>query len=193
MIELDHRAEKFLDSIRDEGQRDCTEIRAKTEAEVQTALELARREDQAKTSQTIRFETARSEVQGNKALSAKRAMVRGELAAKRQQLQQEIFAEAETQVRRFTESCDYAPWLIEGAQKLARTVTPRAVIYARTVDLPLLQGVLPEDCRLVADDTIHLGGLRACGSICAVDDTLESRLARQYGWFLAHSGLSIAL
>ncbi|MEA4964212.1 MAG: V-type ATP synthase subunit E family protein [Oscillospiraceae bacterium] len=193
MIEMDHRAEQFLVSIRDEGEQDCTEIRAKTESAVAAVLERTWREEQEKAERTIRFESARSEVQGNKTLSQRRAAVRAELAKQREDLQGEIFSEAEAQLRAFTESGDYPGWLADSAASLAKAMGPGTVLYARTVDLPLLREHLPAGCTLEADDTIHLGGLRARGSVSAADDTQESRLERQRSWFLEHSGLSIAL
>lgn len=193
MSELDHRAERFLDSIRDEGESSCAEIRAKTAAERKAALAQARREEKKKAAQTVEFETARAEIQGNKSLSEQRAAIRAELAAERGRLQQSVFDAAEQKLREFTESKDYAPWLEAGAKEMAAALGEGAVLRVRTADLPLLQGKLPEGCRLEADDTIRLGGLRGCSDRNVADDTLESRLSSQREWFLEHSGLSITL
>ena len=68
-------------------------------------------------------------------------------------------------------------------------------LYARTADLPLLQGKLPAGVALAADDTITLGGLRAANPATglAADDTLEARLDAQHDWFLQNAGLEITI
>ena len=48
-------------------------------------------------------------------------------------------------------------------------------LYARTADLPLLQGKLP------------------AGVALAADDTLEARLDAQHDWFLQNAGLEITI
>ena len=102
MLELNVRAEEFLASIRAEGERQCAEIRVKTDAEVEAALSEAQKTEAARAESTVAFETARAKTQANRALSAARTQARGELAARRAQLADAVFAKAQQKLADFT-------------------------------------------------------------------------------------------
>ena len=161
MNELDTRAERFLESIRAEGEAACAAIRTETDAEIDRQLDEARQAQQAKAEHTLHFETER----------------------------------ARTQLAAFAAGKDYAAWLVKSAAALAETMGESGTLYARTADLPLLQGKLPAGVALTADDTITLGGLRAANPATglAADDTLEARLDAQHDWFLQNAGLEITI
>mgnify|MGYP000856238989 FL=1 len=120
---------------------------------------------------------------------------RAKLAAQRQQIAADTFAAARTQLAAFAAGKDYAAWLVKSAAALAETMGESGTLYARTADLPLLQGKLPAGVALAADDTITLGGLRAANPATglAADDTLEARLDAQHDWFLQNAGLEITI
>lgn len=194
MLELNVRAEEFLASIRAEGERQCAEIRVKTDAEVEAALSEAQKTEAARAESTVAFETARAKTQANRALSAARTQARGELAARRAQLADAVFAKAQQKLADFTRTAEYGPWLRESAAALAKRLGAGTVLYARPADLPLLTG-LPAGCTLQPDESNTLGGLRAENPAAnlAADDTLTARLAAQRPWFLENAGLEIAL
>ena len=172
MNELDTRAERFLESIRAEGEAACAAIRTETDAEIDRQLDEARQAQQAKAEHTLHFETERARTRANRELSA-----------------------ARTQLATFAAGKDYAAWLVKSAAALAETMGESGTLYARTADLPLLQGKLPAGVALAADDTITLGGLRAANPATglAADDTLEARLDAQHDWFLQNAGLEITI
>lgn len=68
---------------------------------------------------------------------------RAKLAAQRQQIAADAFAAARTQLATFAAGKDYAAWLVKSAAALAETMGESGTLYARTADLPLLQGKLP--------------------------------------------------
>lgn len=193
MIELDNRALQFLESIREEGERSCETIRTDTDQRVAAALAQTRAEEQDRADKSLQFETARAAVAANRALSAAREAARARLSAHRDELTEAVFADARAALAQFADSPAYGPWLAESAAALAAKTGDATVLYARTADLPLLAGKLPAGTTLQPDDTITLGGLKAAGSRLAADDTLESRLAAQRGWFLETSGLAVTL
>ena len=189
-IELNRQVEQFLAAIRAEGAQSCADIQAKTEAEVTAALSEAREAQERKAQETIRFETLRAEAQGNRQMSEGRAALRADLAHQRDMLQREVFAAAEQKLAAFAAGAEYAPWLQKSAEAIAAKLG-NCTLYARSADLPILEGHLPAGCTLASDDTITLGGLKGEAGAEAADDTLETRLAAQRGWFLERSGLSI--
>ena len=189
MNELDTRAERFLESIRAEGEAACAAIREETERAINSQLDETRR-----TERTLRFETERAKTRANRDLSAARMAARATLAAQRQKIADETFSKAREQLAAFVAGKDYAAWLQKEAASLAETLGENAKITARAADLPLLKNVkLPAGTVLEADDSITLGGLKGANPAkgVAADDTLEARLAAQHDWFLENAGLEI--
>ena len=60
MNELDTRAERFLESIRAEGEAACAAIREETERAINTQLDETRRTENDRVERTLRFETERA-------------------------------------------------------------------------------------------------------------------------------------
>ena len=179
MNELDTRAERFLESIRAEGEAACAAIREETERAINSQLDETRRTDKTR---------------ANRDLSAARMAARATLAAQRQKIADETFSKAREQLAAFVAGKDYAAWLQKEAASLAETLGENAKITARAADLPLLKNVeLPAGTVLEADDSITLGGLKGANPAkgVAADDTLEARLEAQHDWFLENAGLEI--
>lgn len=195
MIELNQRAEQFLDSIRAEGEKSCAAIQAETARQVNETLAATRAAEQARAARTIKFETERARTQANRDLSAARMAARAALTGQRQALADSVFADAKQKLADFAASKAYAAWLGRSAAVLRARMGEGATLYARPADLALLQAVLPAGCTAQADETITLGGLKAsgaAGALCA-DDTLETRLAAQRDWFLSSADLTITV
>ena len=194
MNELDTRAERFLESIRAEGEAACAAIRAETEREISGQLDATRKAENARVERTLRFETERARTRANRELSAARMAARATLADQRQKIADETFAEARSQLAAFAAGDKYAAWLQNEAAALADALGENANIAARPADLPLLQNVeLPAGTTLTADDSIELGGLKGANAAkgLVADDTLAARLNAQHEWFLQNAGLEI--
>ena len=194
MNELDTRAERFLASIRAEGEAACAAIRRETEQEVTSRLDETRKTENARVERTLRFETERARTRANRDLSAARMAARAKLAAQRRQIADETFAQARAQLTAFAAGEQYAAWLQTEAAALAEALGENAKLTARTADLPLLKDVkLPAGTTLAADDTIAIGGLKGENAArgLAADDTLTARLDAQHEWFLQNAGLEI--
>ena len=187
MNELDTRAERFLESIRAEGEAACAAIREETERAINSQLDETRKTENTRVERTLRFETERAKTRANRDLSAARMAARATLAAQRQKIADETFSKAREQLAAFVAGKGYAAWLAE-------TLGENAKITARAADLPLLKNVtLPAGTVLEADDSITLGGLKGANPAkgVAADDTLEARLEAQHDWFLENAGLEI--
>ncbi|WP_455500016.1 V-type ATP synthase subunit E [Gemmiger sp.] len=194
MNELDTRAERFLDSIRAEGEAACAAIRAETEREVASRLDETRKAENARVERTLHFESERARTRANRDLSAARMAARATLAAQRQKIADETFAKAREELTAFAAGDKYAAWLQTEAAALAEALGENGRITARTADLPLLKNIkLPAGTVLAADDTIEIGGLKGENDAkgLAADDTLAARLDAQHEWFLQNAGLEI--
>ena len=194
MNELDTRAERFLESIRAEGEAACAAIREETERAINSQLDETRRTENTRVERTLRFETERARTRANRDLSAARMAARATLADQRQKIADETFAEARSQLAAFAAGDKYAAWLQNEAAALAEALGENANIAARPADLPLLQNVkLPVGTTLTADESIELGGLKGANAAkgLVADDTLAARLNAQHEWFLQNAGLEI--
>ena len=194
MNELDTRAERFLDSIRAEGEAACAAIKEETERAINSQLDETRKAENARVERTLRFETERARTRANRDLSAARMAARATLAAQRQQIAADTFAKAKAQLADFAAGDNYAAWLQTEAAALAEALGEGAQLSARTADLLLLQSAkLPAGIQLTADDSIEIGGLKGANPAkgLAADDTLAVRLDAQHDWFLENAGLEI--
>ena len=178
MNELDTRAERFLESIRAEGEAACAAIREETEHAINSQLDETRKTENTRVERTLRFETERAKTRANRDLSAARMAARATLAAQRQKIADETFSKAREQLAAFVAGKDYAAWLQKEAASLAETLGENAKITARAADLPLLKNVrLPAGTVLEADDSITLGGLKELGfKETQVYTTMELRM-----------------
>ena len=119
MNELDTRAERFLESIRAEGEAACAAIHEETEREISSQLDATRKAENARVERTLHFETERARTRANRDLSAARMAARATLADQRQKIADETFAEARNQLVAFAAGDKYAAWLQNEAAALA--------------------------------------------------------------------------
>lgn len=121
MNELDTRAERFLESIRAEGEAACAAIREETEREVTGRLDETRRAENARVERTLRFETERARTRANRDLSAARMAARAKLADQRQKIADETFAKAREQLAAFAAGDGYARLAAERDRRTGRS------------------------------------------------------------------------
>ena len=126
MNELDTRAERFLESIRAEGEAACAAIHEETEQEISSQLDATRKAENARVERTLHFETERARTRANRDLSAARMAARATLADQRQKIADETFAEARSQLAAFAAGDEYAAWLQNEAAALAEALGENA-------------------------------------------------------------------
>ena len=138
MNELDTRAERFLESIRAEGEAACAAIREETERAINSQLDETRRTENARVERTLRFETERTKTRANRDLSAARMAARATLAAQRQKIADETFSKAREQLAAFVAGKDYAAWLQKEAASLAETLGESIALYGLVISIMIL-------------------------------------------------------
>lgn len=193
MVESDVRAQRFVQSIREDGERRCKAIEAETDRLLSQEMEQAKKAEEEKAGRMIRFEQERMEADFNRTLSAQGAEARASLAQKRMELTEQVFTDACTALVDYTKTPAYTEWLANSAHRLCDRLGNDCVLYARKEDLKLLKGKIPAEASVEADASIVIGGLKAQNGQLSADDTLDMRLASQKDWFLENSGLSVAL
>ena len=194
MIEENERAAKFMQAIQRDGEKRRAQIMQAIDQEVTAELEKIKADAAAKARQMGDYEKARLQEQTNRELSRSVLSTGAELAKRRGEIEEQVFAACEQELAAFTAGPDYAAYLQKSAQALLGLLhAETAQFYARPQDVQIAGAVLPAGCQVQADGQIRLGGLRATAGAMEADDTLDVKLQAQKDWFLQHSGMSIAL
>lgn len=198
MLEQDERIAKFLDAI----DRDALERRRQIEAQVQQAneeaLERARADAQEQAQQLINRELQKRRVALNQKVAKEEADLRAALAGRRTEIARQVFEAAAQELVSFTDRPEYEHFLAESAVRCASLLPEQAVVlYVRKADLTRAEALQAafagRPCKVCADASIRIGGLKACceaGGLLA-DDTLDGRLQQQRAWFLEQAELTL--
>lgn len=174
---IQHEAEDFkekeLNKAEEEGLREAYVLIQKemTDIKTQISAELSRAEN----------------------ASRKKTFVR------RQEIEAEVFAEAEKKLLDYTKTDDYVKALKESAKKISEKLnTDDVVIKISEKDAKLSDKVAEafgngRKCEVVLSEDIRIGGLtgqsREIGIL--IDETLDTKLEEQREWFFANSGLKV--
>ena len=194
MIDENERAAQFLQAIQRDAEHRRSEIVKAIDDETAAELEKKRTEAEKKAARMEEYETQRATENANRLLSQSVLDAGAELARRRGQIADEVFAACEKGITNFVSSPDYGPFLKENAAGLLKLLRcDAAQFFARPQDLELARQNLPAGCTVEADATIRLGGLRARAGSTEADDTLDIRMENQKDWFLRSCGMSIAL
>ena len=169
--EAEEFKERELNTAEEEGMRDAYLMIQKTMADINNS---------------IASETSRTIAAGKKSVFARR-----------QQIEDEIFAKAEQKLLAFTQSDKYLSWLTRRAAEISRVLNAGdVVLYVRESDLKYqkkLWDYFGQNCQIQPSETIRIGGIKghspAMGLVA--DETLDTRLDQQREWFYEHSGLTV--
>lgn len=127
---------------------------------------------------------------------------RQKLLKKRQAITEKVFQRAKEELLHYTDTADYPALLKRFAKQAGKLFAAHeaeaypCILFLREKDLPLeaeIKAALNLPCRIQADPTIHIGGLRL---LCMeknleADSTLDSLLLEQKDWFEEISNLSV--
>ena len=194
MIEENERAAKFMQAIQRDGEKRRTAIIQSIDEEIAAELEKVKATAAAKAKQMEDYEKVRLQEETNRKLSHSVVETGAELAARRSEIEQQVFAACEERLAQFTAKPEYADYLKSSAAALLQMLHAQtAEFYVRAQDVDVAKASVPAGCTVTADKTIRLGGLRAKSGAVEADDTLDMKLEAQKDWFLQNSGMSIAL
>ena len=141
-------------------------------------------------------------------LNEKRNAMTAQLALKTQEGQKKLYIErsamtdevfklASDKLIYFSQSKDYEPMLIDGAKAVAELFGDNdCVIYVKESDIsfePKLKQLFSGNAEVAVDKTIKIGGVKGfCKSMGIIaDETLDSKLDEQRGWFVENADLSV--
>ncbi|MBQ5994714.1 MAG: hypothetical protein IJL63_02515 [Clostridia bacterium] len=181
----------FTDAIKKMAAEECKKIDDETRLIKKQRFNFEKEQAKDKYKDYIDYELVRIETEKNKKLSLEAEKSKKELAELRSELCEKVLCRAGEEIKNFTESAQYADFLINSANEAISALGEEsAVLYARPEDIDLLSG---KGFKAVADSTIKLGGVKAVEekSGCLADNTLDLKLASQREWLLENSDLKI--
>jgi|GEM_PF-899608 len=176
MDEVNHSTRSQIEAARAEAERQADLILS--EAETRCKADAEREINSAKGKVDAKFQKRISQI-GYRGKTA--------LLSRRQALLMRLFADLRSRLTDFTETDDYAAWLVS----LLQTHQPEehAVILLRQKDLHMqdtLQNAVSAACQFRADDSILIGGLsilsadgRRCGNH-TLDEAFSSQMRNFY-------------
>jgi len=197
MISSDEKIKLFLNAISENLEMRREEI--ETEIAAVRSAEQAKAEKEAaeRSEAYIKTESEKVFSQANRTQSVLETELRNELAATRSKITGQVFQTVAEKLEAFTKSPGYAGFIKKSAQRISTYfVGKKTIVSVRTADMQykdIILSAMGPGCRVMADDSIILGGCKAKGedSSVSIDDTLDSRLNEQKLGFYESSGLSV--
>ncbi|MCR5041266.1 MAG: hypothetical protein K6C36_04085 [Clostridia bacterium] len=175
-------AEEFIASIEAKAVRKCEEL--KSEAEKRSRSELKSAKKSAERQTKIRISDGKLLLSGQ--IGRKNAELASEeravFFAEREKVRSEIFESVEKKVGSFTQSPQYADFILDSAKRISEIARGEQVDFLmRKEDLPLAETIRSAcpGCTVSATDEITAGGLVGVveAKSLRIDDSLDRRLA----------------
>ncbi len=121
---------------------------------------------------------------------------RRKLFLKRNEIVENVFADAREKLLEFTKTEDYTNYILNSVKEIALLFKDNnCVVYVKESDMD--KAVLIKEhiknCDVVCDSNIKLGGIKGyCNSLnILADNTLDTKLTDQHVWFAENSGLKV--
>ena len=187
---------KFLDAINKYAEQQKAQITQEIEDYKNTKIEQATEQGLQDAYDLIREDISRRKAVIVNDLAKKELALRNELFYERQTLADKVFDEAKQKLVAFTKTDDYNRFLGRSLAEIkVKCGTARCDIAIAPTDEDkrgLIADVFP-DARITADPHIQIGGVKAnCPELgILMDDTLDSRLEEQRGWFIETCSMKV--
>ena len=187
--------DQFIQEINRNADAAVSAIRKETDAYVSSELKKAKRKARREISASQFSALDKLNERNNTDLFEAERAETVRLIQRRQEITDEVFAESAERIRRFTATEDYRKLLLALANELAAVLGTDSVFYIRPADKGYVNDLLPYCSKVLTDDSIQLGGIKAVSKQkgLAADHTLDGRLRQQRQLFCEKSGLSVTL
>ena len=189
--------DKFLRAIQKYAKKQNTAMRGEVRQLKTERLKEADDRGRRDSERLIREKTQEIRSQNTALLAAKTREGQRRLFLERKKMAENIFEEAAERLAAYTETEEYAGQLMGSVRKIAGLFNGNdCVISLCERDLRFeneIKAVFGTSAEVKADKTIRLGGVRAyCESLgLLADETLDTGLEEQRGWFTENAGLSV--
>ena len=187
---------KFLDAINKYADQQKAQITQEIEDYKNTKIEQATQQGLQDAYDLIRADIASRKAVIVNDFAKKQLDLRNELFRERQSLADKVFEKAKDKLLAFTKTADYTRFLERSLNEIkANCGTAQCVIAIAPSDEEkhsLIESMLP-DAQITVDQHILIGGIKAnCPDLgILMDDTLDTRLEQQRGWFIETCGMKV--
>ncbi len=191
------KTDNFLKAIEKYAEQQRTKIQS--EAEDFKEKELTKAEDEGLREAYVLIQKKMTDIKVKIASELSRAenASRKKTFVRRQEIENEVFEEAEKKLIEYTKTDEYLKRLKNSAKQTAQKLTSEdTVLFVKESDLKYsdeLQKAFGRQCRVESSDDIIIGGMIGISHTMGllVDETLDSRLQQQREWFFENSGLKV--
>lgn len=197
MAEAEDKKDKFSAAINHYAEEQRKKIEDEISTFKQKELDEAEIEVLTECYRMIQKELVQMRSGISREMAQKELSARRELLDKRQKITDEVFSRAAQKLTELIQSEKYTELLKKAAEKFKAIFTkPGTVICLKADDAKyedLIREAFGSDCTFQADPTIGVGGIRAFnpGMGLMADETFDSLLEEQRGWFEEHSGMTV--
>ena len=197
MASIQERYKLIQASVLGDAQAQADALLRQAEEMKSAAMKRAENEVLHQLYDKIQEEISQIHTASTQAVSRQEAQARHDLLLKREEITQKVFRQVHTRLVAYTRTPDSARRMMELARKLAENCPLEgSVVMLRGEDYHFsaeLEKILGKGCRILADETIRIGGLKLMNQTAGifVDETLDSRLEDQKPYFYSHAGLSV--
>lgn len=195
MVTDNEKSELFIKAINAEAEKRCDSIKKDIDNYINSELQKARELAHTNVRTVKKDETDRLNEQNNATFSELEAEETGKLLNRRNEIANEVFANAVKKINGFTESGEYISFLEKSIGEIKKAIGEDAVIILRPDDKKYEEKLKSLCAEIKYDSSIVLGGCKAENIPAALiaDDTLDSRLKEAKVDFYKNSGLTITL
>ena len=191
------KTDNFLKAIEKYAEQQRTKIQS--EAEDFKEKELTKAEDEGLREAYVLIQKKMTDIKVKIASELSRAenASRKKTFVRRQEIENEVFEEAEKKLIEYTKTDEYLKRLKNSAKQTAQKLTSEdTVLFVKESDLKYsdeLQKAFGRQCRVESSDDIIIGGMIGISHTMGllVDETIDSRLQQQREWFFENSGLKV--
>lgn len=197
MAEAEDKKDKFSAAINHYAEEQRKKIEDEISTFKQKELDEAEIEVLTECYRMIQKELVQMRSGISREMAQKELSARRELLDKRKKITDEVFSRAAAKLTELIQSGKYAELLKRAAEKFKTVFTkPGTVICLKADDSKyedLIREAFGGDCTFEVDPTIGVGGIRAYNSGMGLmaDETFDSLLEEQRGWFEEHSGMTV--
>ncbi len=191
-----NKTSNFLKAINKYAVEQSEAIHKEVEEFKKQEIEKATKEGIKDAYELIQKEISTRRTQITSDIAKRNQSSRRELFHRRNEIVDKVFDDVKEKLVRFSSTDDYTAYLKRSAEEISELFGDNeCVVYVKQTDSDKLEAItdIIKGCAVEFDDSIELGGIKGyCKALnILADNTLDTKLNDQRGWFAENSGLKV--
>mgnify|MGYP003544622011 FL=1 len=191
----DERLKMFIDEIRKESVQKETEINSQTDSAIAQLFNSGKTQIDSEINEYINNKCNECKVNYAEKISEIVKSSKNELFCKRDSVSEELFSEIRHMLDEFVSGDEYKKYLSDSYNTVTAEFGEPIRVYVRANDLNLIKEIISsETVEFNVEPSIMIGGIEYLvrGGRKFIDDTLDSKLKKEFELFTQNSGLIIS-